>query len=110
MILKPVFSYPSNAPSPEITPDPARREEPGRGDEPGHEEPQPNRRVTENQRTLEAVKEMGATPIPEVKSNIHCLTIVGQIEGHLVLPTPEQNHKVRAYHSAAGRPRTGGRS
>ncbi|MDI9449431.1 MAG: ClpP family protease [Pelotomaculaceae bacterium] len=90
-----VFPYtPSPAPSPEITPDPARREEPGRGDEPGHEEPQPNRRVTgKTKGTLEAVKEMGATPIPEVKSNIHCLTIVGQIEGHLVLPPQNKTTK-----------------
>ena len=90
-----VFPYtPSPAPSPEITPDPARREEPGRGDEPGHEEPQPKRRVTgKTKGTLEAVKEMGATPIPEVKSNIHCLTIVGQIEGHLVLPPQNKTTK-----------------
>ena len=90
-----VFPYtPSPAPSPEITPDPARREEPGRGDEPGHEEPQPNRRVTgKTKGTLEAVKEMGATPIPEVKSNIHCLTIVGQIEVHLVLPPQNKTTK-----------------
>ena len=47
----------------------------------------------ENQRHLEAVKEMGATPIPEVKSNIHCLTIVGQIEGHLVLPPQNKTTK-----------------
>lgn len=90
-----VFPYtPSPAPSPEITPDPARREEPGREGEPGHEEPRPNRRVTgKTKGTLEAVKEMGATPIPEVKSNIHCLTIVGQIEGHLVLPPQNKTTK-----------------
>nr|WP_245779670.1 ATP-dependent Clp protease proteolytic subunit [Desulfoscipio geothermicus] len=42
---------------------------------------------------MEAVKEMGATQIPEVKSNIHCLTIVGQIEGHLVLPPQNKTTK-----------------
>lgn len=90
-----VFPYtPSPAPSPEITPDPARREEPGREGEPGHEEPRPNRRVTgKTKGTLEAVKEMGATPVPEIKSNIHCLTIVGQIEGHLVLPPQNKTTK-----------------
>ncbi len=90
-----VFPYtPSPAPSPEITPDPAQPEEPGRGDEPGHEDPRPNRKVTgKTKGTLEAVKEMGATPIPEIKSNIHCLTIVGQIEGHLVLPPQNKTTK-----------------
>jgi len=43
--------------------------------------------------TLEAVKEMGTTQVPEVKSNIHCLTIVGQIEGHLVLPPQNKTTK-----------------
>ncbi|NLW39162.1 MAG: translocation-enhancing protein TepA [Peptococcaceae bacterium] len=42
---------------------------------------------------MEAVKEMGASPMPEVKSNIHCLTIVGQIEGHLVLPPQNKTTK-----------------
>ncbi len=36
---------------------------------------------------------MGSTQIPEVKSNIHCLTIVGQIEGHLVLPPQNKTTK-----------------
>jgi ATP-dependent protease ClpP protease subunit len=39
------------------------------------------------------MKEVGASPIPEVKSNIHCLTIVGQIEGHLVLPPQNKTTK-----------------
>ncbi|RJO62808.1 MAG: hypothetical protein C4542_02260 [Dehalococcoidia bacterium] len=42
---------------------------------------------------MEAMKEMGAVGMPEVKSNIHCLTIVGQIEGHLVLPPQNKTTK-----------------
>ncbi|RJQ31508.1 MAG: translocation-enhancing protein TepA [Peptococcaceae bacterium] len=42
---------------------------------------------------MEAMKEMGAARMPEVKSNIHCLTIVGQIEGHLVLPPQNKTTK-----------------
>jgi ATP-dependent protease ClpP protease subunit len=42
---------------------------------------------------MESIKELGASPVPEVKSNIHCLTIVGQIEGHLVLPPQNKTTK-----------------
>lgn len=35
---------------------------------------------------LDNVKELGQINIPEQKSNIHCLTIIGQIEGHVALP------------------------
>lgn len=39
---------------------------------------------------LEAV---GSTKIPETKDNIHCLTIIGQIEGHMVLPPQNKTTK-----------------
>jgi ATP-dependent protease ClpP protease subunit len=42
---------------------------------------------------LEAIKELGASSLPEIKSNIHCLSIVGQIEGHLVLPPQNKTTK-----------------
>jgi len=41
----------------------------------------------------EAVERFGATDIPRSKSNIHCLTIVGQVEGHLVLPSQNKTTK-----------------
>lgn len=89
-----VFPYnPEPPPSPDIEPGPDRREEPDRNDEP-EREPKHGKRVAGKAKgTLEAMKEMGSTPIPEVKSNIHCLTIVGQIEGHLVLPPQNKTTK-----------------
>lgn len=39
---------------------------------------------------LEAV---GSAKIPETKDNIHCLTIIGQIEGHMVLPAQNKTTK-----------------
>jgi ATP-dependent protease ClpP protease subunit len=42
---------------------------------------------------MQALKELGTSNLPEVKSNIHCLTIVGQIEGHLVLPPQNKTTK-----------------
>ncbi|MDD3242513.1 MAG: ATP-dependent Clp protease proteolytic subunit [Eubacteriales bacterium] len=35
----------------------------------------------------------GSTPIPEVHSPIHCLTIIGQVEGHIVLPPHNKTTK-----------------
>jgi ATP-dependent protease ClpP protease subunit len=45
---------------------------------------------------LENIKELGQIDIPNFKSDIHCLTIAGQVEGHLVLPP--QNKTTRYEH------------
>lgn len=89
-----LFPYtPEPSPNPGISPEPRRREEPDRNDEPGLE-PKTGKRVAGKSRgAMEAMKEVGASPVPEVKSNIHCLTIVGQIEGHLVLPPQNKTTK-----------------
>jgi Protease subunit of ATP-dependent Clp proteases len=42
---------------------------------------------------LDSIKELGINGVPEVKSNIHCLTIIGQIEGHVVLPPQTKSTK-----------------
>lgn len=42
---------------------------------------------------LAQMREMGTTVVPQPRSNIHCLTIVGQIEGHLVLPPQNKTTK-----------------
>lgn len=52
-----------------------------------------NRTSGKSRQTMESVKELGASVVPEVKSNIHCLTIVGQIEGHLTLPPQNKTTK-----------------
>ncbi|MEW6192451.1 MAG: ATP-dependent Clp protease proteolytic subunit [Bacillota bacterium] len=39
------------------------------------------------------LKELGTTPVPRGYGNFHCLTIVGQIEGHLVLPPQNKTTK-----------------
>ncbi|HEX3011553.1 MAG TPA: ATP-dependent Clp protease proteolytic subunit [Syntrophomonadaceae bacterium] len=43
---------------------------------------------------LENLKEMGQLELPTFKSDIHCLTIAGQVEGHMVLPP---NNKTTKY-------------
>lgn len=41
----------------------------------------------------EAVRETGTAPLPPVQSDIHCITVIGQIEGHLVLPPQNKTTK-----------------
>lgn len=42
---------------------------------------------------VNTIKELGQMTIPQTKTNIHCLPIVGQIEGHLVLPPQNKTTK-----------------
>jgi ATP-dependent protease ClpP protease subunit len=91
-----LFSYdtePGTFPyTPVLPPDPSIAPDPERGDDP--ERDKPGKRVAgRSKSSVDAVKEIGATGLPEVKSNIHCLTIIGQIEGHLVLPPQNKTTK-----------------
>ncbi|MBO8128195.1 MAG: ATP-dependent Clp protease proteolytic subunit [Peptococcaceae bacterium] len=44
-------------------------------------------------RRAKTVKEFGTMSLPSVKSNIHSLVIVGQVEGHVVLPNQNKATK-----------------
>lgn len=44
--------------------------------------------------TVENIETMGTTDVPNIKTNIHCLTIIGQVEGHVILPP---NNKTTKY-------------
>lgn len=55
---------------------------------PSKEEPKP---ITP---LMEKIQQLGQTNVPQMQdSNIHCLTIVGQIEGHLQLPPQNKTTK-----------------
>ncbi len=56
----------------------------------------PGQQETEANLKLENIKELGQIEIPNFKSDFHCLTIAGQVEGHLVLPP--QNKTTRYEH------------
>jgi len=43
--------------------------------------------------TLENIEELGTTNIPAAKTNIHVMTIIGQVEGHMVLPPQNKTTK-----------------
>ncbi|MDP4092002.1 MAG: ATP-dependent Clp protease proteolytic subunit [Bacillota bacterium] len=42
---------------------------------------------------IEAIKELGTSVVSNPKGNIHCLTIIGQIEGHIILPPQNKTTK-----------------
>jgi ATP-dependent protease ClpP protease subunit len=42
---------------------------------------------------IDKIQQLGATNVPQLDSNIHCLTIIGQIEGHLQLPPQNKTTK-----------------
>ncbi len=42
---------------------------------------------------LDPVQQYGQTQLPSTESNIYCLTIIGQVEGHLVLPPQNKTTK-----------------
>lgn len=48
---------------------------------------------TNKKGNLDTIKELGQLTIPQTKTNIHCLPIVGQIEGHIVLPPQNKTTK-----------------
>lgn len=63
-------------------------ESPGYEEEPEQEPQNPS-----SNPKVEAIKELGSTHVPDYKSDIHCLTIAGQVEGHIVLPPQNKTTK-----------------
>jgi len=53
-----------------------------------------NRQIDkEEQNVLENIKELGNSVVANPRGNIHCLTVIGQIEGHIVLPPQNKTTK-----------------
>lgn len=42
---------------------------------------------------LQAIQQLGQSTIPQYESNIYCIPIIGQIEGHLVMPPQNKTTK-----------------
>jgi ATP-dependent protease ClpP protease subunit len=57
------------------------------------EEPTPPEEGRKEAAVTEAIVQLGQTSIPSGESNIFCLTIIGQIEGHLMLPPQNKTTK-----------------
>lgn len=43
--------------------------------------------------SIEEIKELGKTSVVNPRGTIHCLTIIGQIEGHIILPPQNKTTK-----------------
>lgn len=52
-----------------------------------------NKENKENNPEIDEIKEYGKTTISNPNGNIHCLTIIGQIEGHIILPPQNKTTK-----------------
>jgi len=46
-----------------------------------------------NNEEIEEIKELGKATVTSEKGNIHCLTVIGQIEGHIILPPQNKTTK-----------------
>ncbi|WP_373688770.1 ClpP family protease [Brevibacillus daliensis] len=44
-------------------------------------------------RMLDSITQLGQTNVPQLESNIYCLTIIGQVEGHIQLPPQNKTTK-----------------
>ena len=43
--------------------------------------------------TIQAIQQLGQANVPQLDSNIYCLSVIGQIEGHLVMPPHNKTTK-----------------
>ena len=49
--------------------------------------------IEKDQNKCDTLKEFGTLSVPEMRGNLHCLTIIGQIEGHMTLPAQNKTTK-----------------
>lgn len=56
-------------------------------------ENQPVEQPQEQDSNIQEIKELGTTNLPKEDSNIHCMSIIGQIEGHILLPPHNKTTK-----------------
>lgn len=62
-------------------------------------EPSPDRQgdQTEEEKkknvALQAIQQLGQTNVPQLESNIFCMSIIGQVEGHIVMPPHNKTTK-----------------
>jgi len=52
-----------------------------------------NKPREENKPRIDTVEQLGTTNLPDSSSSIHCLPIIGQIEGHIFLPSQNKTTK-----------------
>ncbi|QDX94927.1 ClpP family protease [Brevibacillus laterosporus] len=92
-LRKPPFSMNSNKneespQTPQIQPERSRAQE-----QPEITPPQQEPSEEAKKRLIENITQLGQTNVPQLESNIYCLTIIGQVEGHIQLPPQNKTTK-----------------
>ena len=89
----PMFGEDKNNARSQDTPfDPTAPTDPNNPDEPDLGDQDKNSEDADPQ--LKQIIETGSISISKGRHLIHCLTIIGQIEGHFILPPQEQDHRI----------------
>ncbi|SEN44251.1 ClpP family protease [Lihuaxuella thermophila] len=58
------------------------------------EQPKPaEEELAKKATAVQAIQQLGAANVPQLESNIFCLNVIGQIEGHLVMPPQNKTTK-----------------
>lgn len=57
------------------------------------EQPAPGEEPRKEAAATDSLVQLGQTAVPSAESNIFCLTIIGQVEGHLMLPPQNKTTK-----------------
>lgn len=58
-----------------------------------NQEEQPEPSKEKKNHVLQAIQQLGQSTIPQYESNVYCIPIIGQIEGHLVMPPQNKTTK-----------------
>lgn len=53
----------------------------------------PDQKEDKKKGVIDAIQQLGQSNVPQLESNIHCLSIIGQVEGHLVMPAQNKTTK-----------------
>lgn len=74
--------------------------------------PETPEKVGSSSGPTEMIRQLGQTNVPQLESNIYCLTIIGQVEGHVQLPpqnkTTKYEHLIPQLVAAEQNPRVEG--
>jgi len=56
---------------------------------------EPSKKIVKGKKTatVENIEELGVVDVPVAKTNIHVMTIIGQVEGHMILPPQNKTTK-----------------
>lgn len=57
--------------------------------QPDKDKSQPDKKSS----VLQAIQQLGQTNVPQYESNIYCMSIIGQVEGHMVMPPQNKTTK-----------------